>query len=667
MKTRLIHGKRTLTTISVLVVLSHTPCMGSASQKYLSHPPDRPLPALSGRPMHGGPSCFVDVARGHDENEGTVNAPWKTISHSLTQLEAGDTLYLRGGTYFENVYCAVAGSEKAPITIRSYPKERAIIDGAMALFQTSPQQAWKPCDEGVPGEYISSVRFKNIRDVVGRFADSHVGLQTYWHVKDLRAGNEFWGETESVDDLAVYCGPGLWYDRIDGYIHTRLAHTHLRPSPPQMDNYQGTTDPRKVPLIVAPFSSVPLFVDGAQFVHFQDLVIRGGGHDAVILQTASNVKFDKVIIFAGTYGLRARSTQNLRFVNSAVYGMFAPWGWRSENGLYTYTPRYYDPFLRDAVYGGSVPDTGPQRNVARLVTHALVVPEGCFPFEIFNYPNRNWEISYSEFTEGHDGVYLTGKNIQFHHNWVDNNNDDGIYISSPTSGLRLVDDWPTSSTTTTNPKPIYNDDVHIYQNLITRNFSMIGAHNRGVPEGHTYIYRNVFDSRQGVKFERPTKQRSQGGIHSGNLYCNHGLGPKLDEAVAWYHNTFVMAMHITNQSWQPTGVKNHQWLNNLFVNAGDDGQSHFIKFGWNPSFMCDYRLNKNSSARTQGQILPTNLNDPFRRQPEENPDLGALPHGEEPLWVGLEGRIPAGYVGPYKANMAESVPVGNHIPEQSSQ
>jgi len=302
------------------------------------------------------------------------------------------------------------------------------------MFQTSSFKAWKPYAKGAPGEYISSVQYKNIRDIVGRFADSNIGLQSYWHFEDLRSSNELWGKQEAAGDLPVYCGPGIWYDRVEGYIHVRLTHTNLQQAPPQVVNYLGMTDPRNVPMVIAPFGSVPLFVDGAQYVRFHDLVIRGGGHDCVILQTASNIEFSKVIIFAGTYGLRARSTGYLRFTDSAVYGMFAPWGFRDENSLFTYTPRYYDPFLRDAVYNGNPPQIGEERNVARLVTHAAVVPEGSFPFEVFYRPNHDWEIAYSEFTDGHDGVYLTGKNIRFHHNWVDNNNDDAIYVCSPPQG-----------------------------------------------------------------------------------------------------------------------------------------------------------------------------------------------------------------------------------------
>jgi len=69
----------------------------------------------------GKPPVFsVNAARGKDEDPGSKERPWRTINHALKQLQAGDTLYLRAGTYFENVYCAVAGTPAKPITIRAY-------------------------------------------------------------------------------------------------------------------------------------------------------------------------------------------------------------------------------------------------------------------------------------------------------------------------------------------------------------------------------------------------------------------------------------------------------------------------------------------------------------------------------------------------------------------
>jgi hypothetical protein len=62
--------------------------------------------------MEKGPGNFVDPARGDDKAPGTEAAPWRTLAAALPRLKAGDTLYLRGGTYRENVYCAVAGRKE---------------------------------------------------------------------------------------------------------------------------------------------------------------------------------------------------------------------------------------------------------------------------------------------------------------------------------------------------------------------------------------------------------------------------------------------------------------------------------------------------------------------------------------------------------------------------
>ena len=163
----------------------------------------------SSRPLPPGPAYFVDADNGADDGTGEEGRPWATINHALTQLEPGDTLCLREGHYFENVYCAVAGTEKKPITIRAYPDERVVIDGGMRIFQDAPAAAWQPAADGADGEYVSTEAFKNIRDVIGLFGDSNIGLQTYWHADDLRAANEMWivdKETKAIDP--VYCGPG---------------------------------------------------------------------------------------------------------------------------------------------------------------------------------------------------------------------------------------------------------------------------------------------------------------------------------------------------------------------------------------------------------------------------------------------------------------------------
>src|SRR5690606_4987760 len=130
------------------------------------------------------------------------------------------------------------------------------------------------------------------------------------------------------------------------------------------------------------------------------------------------------------------------------------------------------------------------RHISRIPTHAVLVTEGGSEFETFYYPlNHTWNIHHSEFTDGHDGVYLSGRDIDFHHNLVDNMQDDSIYVSSPT--------------------PYITDNLRIHENLIRRGVTAFGAHGRGGPGGKIYLYRNVIDLRFPLQFSRPTPAKPQ--------------------------------------------------------------------------------------------------------------------------------------------------------------
>ncbi|MBW3599625.1 MAG: hypothetical protein KY475_20425, partial [Planctomycetes bacterium] len=240
-------------TIAVIAMIAGEAISG-AETPYASHPPTRPLPAVSQRPLAKGPARFVDATAGRDENPGTEEAPWKTLAFALEQLRPGDTLYLRGGVYFEHVTLGVSGEEGRPITIRAYPGELAILDGGLPEFQTSPHSAWATWPGGAAGEFRSTKTYPNLggkaegTSLLGNFGDSLVPLHGYRLLGDLRSDNPYWNVSNKVgDEEFVYCGPGVWYDADTGHIHTRLAHTRL----PGLgeDNYRGETDPRNVPLI----------------------------------------------------------------------------------------------------------------------------------------------------------------------------------------------------------------------------------------------------------------------------------------------------------------------------------------------------------------------------------------------------------------------------------
>ncbi|MBU0490885.1 MAG: right-handed parallel beta-helix repeat-containing protein, partial [Chloroflexi bacterium] len=66
---------------------------------------------------------------GNDANPGTIARPWQTIQQAADTLVAGDTVYIRAGTYHERVAPQHSGNAGQVITYAAYPGETAIIDG----------------------------------------------------------------------------------------------------------------------------------------------------------------------------------------------------------------------------------------------------------------------------------------------------------------------------------------------------------------------------------------------------------------------------------------------------------------------------------------------------------------------------------------------------------
>ena len=66
---------------------------------------------------------------GNDANEGTLAAPWRTVQKATTSIGAGDTCYIRGGSYVERVTISNRhGTAVLPMTFTSYPGETASIE-----------------------------------------------------------------------------------------------------------------------------------------------------------------------------------------------------------------------------------------------------------------------------------------------------------------------------------------------------------------------------------------------------------------------------------------------------------------------------------------------------------------------------------------------------------
>jgi hypothetical protein len=62
-----------------------------------------------------------------------MSTPWRTVAKGLTSLGAGDTLYVRGGTYQERIrsISIQPGTASSPVLVAAYPGERPVIEGLL--------------------------------------------------------------------------------------------------------------------------------------------------------------------------------------------------------------------------------------------------------------------------------------------------------------------------------------------------------------------------------------------------------------------------------------------------------------------------------------------------------------------------------------------------------
>ncbi len=80
---------------------------------------------------------YYVATTGNDSNPGTLAKPCKTIQCAADKAnKPGDTINVRKGTYRGNVRLKYSGSPGKPITLRSYPGERAVIDQGPDLAAT---------------------------------------------------------------------------------------------------------------------------------------------------------------------------------------------------------------------------------------------------------------------------------------------------------------------------------------------------------------------------------------------------------------------------------------------------------------------------------------------------------------------------------------------------
>jgi hypothetical protein len=79
--------------------------------------------------MSAHAATYYVATTGSDHNPGTEDQPWQTIAHAVDLMVAGDTTYVKAGTYYERfIRFSKSGTAALPIKLLNYPGHSPIID-----------------------------------------------------------------------------------------------------------------------------------------------------------------------------------------------------------------------------------------------------------------------------------------------------------------------------------------------------------------------------------------------------------------------------------------------------------------------------------------------------------------------------------------------------------
>lgn len=425
---------------------------------------------------------FVSPTGDDETADGSMQKPYGTITSAAKHLEPGDRLLLLTGTFYEHAVIEGVGEfGAAHIVVTAAPGHRATIDGALRDFIEHPELAWRLVQ---PGEYESLVRLplNTDRGAFVRGRPTYTRLVTYDLPQDFRAHNQKFGKlpAEVLDPPGsvvkdpkyprrpwVYMGPGLWQEdngqEDDGRLHVRLSHTSLTAADLhdeqlRREEYLGPTDPTTEPLAIwggEPATDATLTIQDCFGIEVRGLTIQHGAA-TILVRRSTGVILDRLVVNAGNYGIElGEHCDDSRITDTVVDGGMPPWMFRSD--------RKDDYEFPDGTFN----------SLGARTSRVLIALDPS--------SRRVW-IEQCEFVNGHD-LQLAGSDVTFTKNWINNLNDDAIFIGVVSYNMRIlgnvIERCLTAVSTATN-SPF--GDVYIHRNLIDLRRPTLGRRPHPIPD-----------------------------------------------------------------------------------------------------------------------------------------------------------------------------------------
>ncbi len=178
---------------------------------------------------------------GDDSNAGTATHPWRTIQKAANTLAAGDTVYIRAGTYNERVVPQNSGSAGNTITYTAYPGETAIIDGTGVVV---PEYCGLFDLTGRDYIRVSGLRVIH-SSYYGIVADSssHITIEYNYTYDTYTSGISSWNSNHIIVDgnevVGACTGPWQEHISISSTDNFEVRYNHIHDVMPGTEGKEG--------------------------------------------------------------------------------------------------------------------------------------------------------------------------------------------------------------------------------------------------------------------------------------------------------------------------------------------------------------------------------------------------------------------------------------------
>jgi dUTPase len=231
---------------------------------------------------------------GSPSGDGSINNPWdlQTALYQPTSVQPGDTIWVRGGTYGNGTgifYAQLVGTAQAPIIVRQYPGERAIIDGWMQVG----------CCDGNSqpnlGSYvwIWDLEFANtITDRTG-----YPNGPPYWGQSATEPSVDDWAPNSKLINLVIHDtsgGPGWWDEATNSEAYGNIIY---------YNGYQASDGGHGHGFYTQNDTGTKLMSDNIVFDSFSlGVQIYGSGGESYVrnFDVDGNIAFNNGVLAAGT-------------------------------------------------------------------------------------------------------------------------------------------------------------------------------------------------------------------------------------------------------------------------------------------------------------------------------------------------------------------------------